>query len=332
MIPKVSIIIVNLDGGKIFDNCIKSLQKLKYKNYEVIVVDNASKIKPKVPNSYKLIINKSNLGFVGANNLGLKYAEGKYILLLNNDTKVSPNLLDVLVKKMESDSSIGVIQPKIYLMDKDKYLDNAGSFFTNLGFLEHWGFMCKDSKDFDKEREIFSAKGACMMVRHDLINKIGLFDKDYFAYFEESDFCWRAWLAGYKVIYYPKTFIYHKLGFTTKRQDVVKLNYLYYRNRIDSLIKNLEFKNLIWIIPIHILISFGIAIIFLLRGSYKNFKLIILAIRWNGTHLKKIWKKRQSVNKLRKASDREIFKKVRKPVNLLKHFKDFKRIEKDLQA
>jgi GT2 family glycosyltransferase len=328
--PKVSILIVNFNGGKVFEECIKSLQKINYKNYEVIVVDNGSDVKPILPKTYKLILNKENSGFVGGNNIGFKYVTGKYVLFLNNDTKVSPDLLKITIAKMESDSNIGVLQPKIYLMDKPGYLDNAGSFFTNIGFLDHWGFNKKDSPEFDKEREIFSAKGACMIARKDLIDKIGLFDEEYFAYFEESDFCWRVWLASYKIIFYPKTYIYHKVGFTTKRGNVNRLNYLYYRNRIDSLIKNLEFKNLIWIVPLHVFLSFGIAILFLMRGSFKNFKLILLAIIWNGKNFFRIWKKRQAVQSLRKVSDADIFRRVGTSVNFLKHYGDFKRVEKDL--
>lgn len=327
MKPKVSIIIVNFNGGQVFKDCLASLKKLKYKNYEIISVDNGS-----TDGTQKLtkIKNKKNLGFVGGNNQGIKFAKGKYVLLLNNDTKVAPDLLDVLVEKMESDETIGVVQPKIYLMDQPGYLDNAGSFLTNIGFLDHWGFNKKDSKEFDKEREIFSAKGACMMIKKDLINKVGLFDDDYFAYFEESDFCWRVWLSGYKILFFPKTYIYHKVGFTTKTQDVAFLNYLYYRNRICSLIKNLEFKNLIWIFPVHLIISFGIGSIFLIRGSYSNFSLVMRAIKWNFVNLDKTWVKRKSVQKLRSWSDKIIFERVGKKVNWKKFFGDFKRVEKDL--
>lgn len=325
--PKVSILIVNFNGGKVFKDCLQSLKGLKYSNYEVITVDNGSS-----DGTEKLakIRNKRNLGFVGGNNEGVKIAKGKYVLLLNNDTKVAPDLLDVLVSKMESDERIGVIQPKIYLMDKPGYLDNAGSFFTKIGFLEHWGFNKKDGKEFDSEKEIFAAKGACMLTRSDLIKKIGLFDQDYFAYFEESDFCWRAILTGYKILYYPKTSIQHKVGFTTKTQNVNFLNYLYYRNRICSLIKNLSTKNLLWIFPVHLFVSFGIAFLFLIRGSLENCMLILRAIRWNFVNLGKTLVKRNKIQKMRIVGDNEIFKSVGMPVDFGKFFADFKRIEKDL--
>ncbi len=326
--PKVSIVVVNFNGGKIFKDCLASIKKIKYPNYELVIVDNASS-----DGTEKLatINNKKNLGFVGGNNIGVNRSTGKYILLLNNDTTVPTDLLDVLVKKMEEDVNIGVIQPKIYLMDKKGYLDNAGSFFTKIGFLDHWGFMKKDGKEFDKEREIFSAKGACMLIRKDLIEKIGLFDEDYFAYFEESDFCWKSWIYGKSVIYYPKTYIKHKVGFTTKTQNVNFLNYLYYRNRICSLIKNLETKNLVWIVPIHVFLSIGIAFVFLIRGSWSNCLLILRAIRWNILNIFKTMEKRKQVQDMRRKSDKEIFNKVGNKVDLRKFFNDFKRVEKDLK-
>ncbi len=343
---KVSIIIVNWNGELILKDCLTSLSTLNYKNWELIIVDNASKdnsleiiekFRPKKVKT-ELIINKDNLGFVGGNNQAIKIADGKYILLLNSDTKIKPDLLSQLVFKMESDSGIGVIQPKILMMDNPKYLDNAGSFITQIGFLRHWGFQKKDSNEFNHEVEIFAAKGACMIIRKDLIDKIGLFDPDFFMYFEESDFCWRAWLTGYKVLYFPKTFIYHKVGFSIKRQNVSELNYHYYKNRIASLIKNFDNINVLWIVPFHVLLSLGIALIFLLRGSIKNPSIILRAIWWNITNLPKTLKKRVKIQKQRIVTDDFIFNAVGRKVNIFKlllfkdpFFKDFKRIEKDMK-
>jgi GT2 family glycosyltransferase len=217
-------------------------------------------------------------------------------------------------------------------MDKSGYLDNAGSFFTKIGFLEHWGFNKKDSGEFGKEKEIFSAKGACMMVRKDVLDRIGSFDEDYFAYFEESDLCWRVWIAGYKVLYFPKTNIRHKVGYTTKRQNVTYLNYLYYRNRISSIIKNLEFKNLIIVLPVHIFLSFGIACLFLMRGSLDSFMLIIRALIWNFMNIGVLLDKRKFVQGLRVVRDQEFFTKVERKVDWKKFISDFKRVEDDLSS
>src|SRR5688572_25488712 len=166
--PKVSIIITNYNGGQVLLDCIESVKKINYPNFEVVLIDDRSKdgsfeeaIKNKGKLKLKASRNKVNLGFAGANNAGLKLSSGDYVLLLNNDTKVDKLLLRKLVDRMEADPKIGVAQAKIKMMDQPKILDNAGSFLTKTGFLVHWGFGSRDSKEFTKETEIFSAKGAC---------------------------------------------------------------------------------------------------------------------------------------------------------------------------
>ena len=159
--PKVSIVIINWNGGKVFERCLQSLTKLTYSNWELLVVDNGSTDKSNfLPKQFfagsKLLSNKRNVGFALANNQATKKARGEYLLLLNNDTQVSPNLLDVLIDKMENDPSIGVVQPKIKMMADPQYLDNAGSFMTWTGFLSHWGYGMKDTGEFNREREVFS--------------------------------------------------------------------------------------------------------------------------------------------------------------------------------
>jgi len=330
----VSIIVVNWNGGRVFENYLKSLSKIDYPNWELIVVDNGSEDESneltKLIKGTKLIQNKKNLGFARANNQGYKRAKGKYILLLNNDTRVTRTFLTKLVSRIEEDETIGVIQPKIRMMDKPKYLDNAGSFWTWIGFLHHRGFGRRDSKEFSKEREIFSAKGAAMLVRREVIEKVGLFDRDFVSYFEESDFCWRTWLAGWRVLFYPRAVIYHKVGFTISRLDIGDINYHYYKNRINSLIKNLGARQLAITFPVHIAISKGIAFVFLVRGRPKNGLMIIKALWWNFINLKKTLRKRRRVQGLRRVSDREIFTRLGRPADFLQFYRDFKRVERDI--
>lgn len=335
--PLVSIIIVNWNGGEVFKECLQSLSGIDYAKWELIVVDNGSTDgSEKLPTTYKkipsskLIVNSSNLGFAVANNQGSQQAAGKYILLLNNDTKIMPNFLAKMVDRIESDPNLGVIQPKILIMDKPDYLDNAGSFFTRIGFLHHWGFMQKDGPEFDREREIFSAKGACMLIRKKVVDRVGLFDKDYFSYFEESDFCWRVWLAGYKVLYYPQAVIYHKVGFTIKRLNVLKINYHYYKNRVCSLIKNLDSRNFFITMTLHLIISLGIAGVFLLRFKFESSLMIIKAIWWNVIHLNDTLQKRKIVQNERKVSDGILWEDLSYPINWMQYWRDFRRVEKDM--
>lgn len=340
--PLVSIIIVSWNGGRVLQNCLQSLAKINYPKWELIFVDNGSTDgSPKSIKSItgtksikriEIIQNTSNLGFATANNQGYKKARGKYILLLNNDTTVLVDFLSKLVARMERDLLVGVVQPKIKLMDKPGYLDNAGSFFTRIGFLQHWGFLKKDNKEFDAEREIFSAKGACMLIRRSVVDEVGLFDDSFFSYFEESDFCWRVWLSGFEVIYYPQTTIYHKVGFTIRRLNVSHINYHYYKNRMRSLIKNLETPNLFIILIPHLLISLGISILFLIKLQFGNSFIVFRALYWNLFYLPSTWRKRRFVQATRKISDKRLFQKLARPVNWVQYWKDFRRVEKDLNG
>lgn len=336
----VSVIIVNWNGGGVLRDCLESLSKVRYPNWELVVVDNGStdeslvlirKLKVKSQKlKVKVVRNKENVGFARANNQGLKMTKGEYILLLNNDTKVEEDLLGKMVEKMEGEKDLGVVQPKIMMMDNPGYLDNAGSFLTWIGFLDHWGFGRKDGEEFSEEKEIFSAKGACMLIRREVVEKVGLFDEDYVSYFEESDFCWRVWLGGYRVLFFPKVKIFHKVGFTIKRMDVWGNNFHYYKNRICSLLKNLEVPNLLVILPLHLVVSMGIAMAFALRGHLRNSLIVFKAMWWNLVSIPSTLRKRREVVKIRVVGDREIFAKLMRRIDLGRYWNDFRRVERDL--
>lgn len=337
--PKVSIIITNFNGMQVLENCIKSVCELDYPNFEVILVDDCSSDKSiESVEKYKKIIdlkiykNKKNLGFAGSNNEGYKRSNGDYVLLLNNDTTVDKKLLSKLVDRFEEDDSIGAGQAKIKLMDKPSHLDNAGAFLTRTGFLTHWGFMQRDSKEYDKEKEIFSAKGACLFIRKDVIEKTGLFDADFGSYMEETDFCWRVWLYGKKIIYYPKTYIFHKVGFTFSNQfNPVSVNYNSFKNRISTLYKNLDTKNLFTILIFHIFIVFCIGIYYLITFQFEKTSMVFRALWWNVVNFRSINKKRRIVQNMRKVTDEYLFKKIMRKTNISHMLGNFLRVEKDMK-
>lgn len=326
--PLVSIIILTYDNGlPHIKNCLSSLSEIDYKSTEIIVVDNASKdetleyIKKHFP-EIKLIENKENLGFAIGNNQALKYALGKYILFLNNDTLVTPNFLDILVKDLERDKNIGAVQPKIrQLADKEK-LDACASFLTNTGFLYHFGYSQnqKDEK-YNKRLLMYSVKGACFLTRKSIIDKIGLFDEDYFAYFEETDFCHRVWLSGFKVCYEPRSEVYHLGGPDMKVSSEIIFHS--YKNRIQTYLKNLEVKTGIRIVSVHITISLLISFAYLIKGRFGYSVAIIKALGWSLLNIFNILKKRKFVQEeVRKVRDDKFLPKILKAAKLsyYKHF------------
>ncbi len=334
--PLVSIVIVNFNGYEVLVSCLKSIEKLDYANFEVLIVDNGSTDKSLSflealdSKQVKLIKSPKNVGFASGNNLALPSVKGEYLLLLNNDTVVPHNLLTVLVNKLESDKSIGALQPKIKFMDKPDILDNAGAYLNRLGLTVHWGFGEHDRDEFDHESEIFSAKGACLMTRTALVKTIGLFDDNFGSYFEESDFCWRVWLSGYRVLYYPSVSILHKVGFTSQKMDTVVVMLNSTKNRIFSLFKNLSTVNLFTIFLPHVFFLLGLGTYYLLRLQFKKSWMIYGAIWWNITHLTLLLRSRNQTQKLRARSDTDIFVVIMKPLDLKALFSHFKKVEANL--
>lgn len=311
----VSIIIVNWNGKEHLQKCLPLLFAQSYKKIEVILVDNASTddsigyVKQKFP-QVKIIINKKNLGFAGGNNAGYRFIRGEYVLFLNNDTKVTSSFLSHLVVAIESEKSIGGVGGKMLLMDNPKFIDSVGSFFTTTGFLYHYGAYKRDGEKYNSQIELYSARGACMMFKRSVLEEIkvegGIFDDSYFAYFEETDLCHRVWLAGYKIIFVPKSIIYHKLGATSEKLANSFVHYHSYKNRICSYVKNLGISNLVKVLPLHIFLCLAVSILYFVRGNMKVTWAIVRAIAWNCIFLRETIKKRAYIqDHIRKLDDRQ---------------------------
>jgi len=327
--PLVSIIIVNFNGKGYLMKCLRSLKKQSYENIEVIVVDNASIDgsvevirKIKIPHSrLQIIVNKENLGFAEANNIGYQRTKGELVLFLNNDTEVTRDFLKNLVQRILKDKKIGGVQSKIFLMDKRDTLDSVGSFLTMTGIMYHYGVFKKDSVKYSKYIAIHTAKGACMLFRRNVLEKVmvrgEIFDGRYFAYFEESDLCHRVWLAGYEIYFVPDSVIYHKMGATSSKLANPFVQFHSYKNRINSYLKNLEVKNLVRILVPHLFLCEVMSGYYLVRGSLGMALAIQKAMLWNILNISQTLSKRKIVqDRVRRVSDEEIFARVMKKVGL----------------
>lgn len=334
--PLISIIIVNLSGKQLLLDCLKSLKKSTYKNMEVIVVDNGSvddskeylKEEKIMGRKIILIENKENLGFAKANNQGIKKARGEYILLLNNDTVTTPDFLRILLEKISKDSLIAVVQPKIIFYGTRR-LQSGGAFFSPPGFLYYFGYG-QDPKHprYNKQMEIFSANGACMMIKKSVIDEIGLFDNDFFAYYEETDFCHRVWLAGYEVMYEPTAVVFHKGSQTSRKMNSEFVIFHSFKNKLMSSIKNFESGTLLKLIPTMILLYIFLGIVYLLTLQTKPAFGIIRSLAWNIFYFPRILIKRGRIQKMRKVEDKVYLGKVSRPFNIHYYFNMF--LEKEV--
>ncbi len=286
--PLVSIITVNYNQSGVTIDLLKSLRKITYKNFEVIVVDNASpndnleKIEQDFP-EVKLIKSKENLGFAGGNNLGIRVAKGKYLLFINNDTEVDAGFMEPLVNKLESDSKIGVVSPKIRFHHSPTVIQFAGYTPMNMITIRNnlVGYRQVDEGQFDTECESPFGHGAAMMVPMEVVKKVGLMADIYFLYYEEHDWFMRIRKAGYKIFYIPSSLVLHKESISTGKESPLKIHYIA-RNRIVFMRRNLSSSKLIISTLYQLFISFPKNYFtYLLKRDFKLLSAIHRAFVWN---------------------------------------------------
>jgi GT2 family glycosyltransferase len=291
---------------------------------EIIVVDNGSSdgsqsvIRKEFP-KVRLIENKINTGYAGGCNIGMKEALGNYFLLLNNDVEVASNFLVEMLKAVESDKTIGFVQPKILSIQRPEYFDYSGGAG---GEIDVFGFpfargrvfikIEKDELQYDDfPREIFWASGTAVLVRRSLVEKIGLLDEDFFAHMEEIDLNWRGHLAGYKSVITSNTKIFHYSGYTLSAENPRKM-YLNHRNNLIMILKNYSVKSLIWVLPIRIFLEF-VALGYATVTQNSNWaKGVLRGLAFVIKNFNSIWKKHKQVQKFRAVSDSEIMKSMYK--------------------
>lgn len=224
--PKVSIIMLNWNSYPVTRDCLLSLRKMSYPNFEVILVDNGShdsspeELSRDFP-EVEMIRNPRNLGFAAGNNVGIRKALGRgtdYLLLLNNDTVVAPNFLCELVRVAESDPSIGMLNPKIYFFEPADRIWYAGGVCRPWRvFPIHLGLRKRDDGSYNQTREVSFTTGCALLIKAELVRKIGLLDEAFFLSFEDADWSMRASRAGFKQFYVPSSVIWHKDSYDTTR-------------------------------------------------------------------------------------------------------------------
>jgi len=242
--PDISIITVNYNG--LNDTCelIESIRQHVTLSYELIVVDNASSEDETtyLKDHYEEIICircKENLGFSGGNNMGIRQAHGKYILLLNNDTLVKNDSFRFLIETLESDSRIGAVSPKIKFAFPPQNIQFAG--YTSLSSItlrnRLIGFGEKDKGQYDAPAPTPYLHGAALMLKRETIQKAGLMPEIYFLYYEELDWCTQMTRLGFKLYYEPRCTVFHKESQSTGQKSPLRTFYMT-RNRLLYAIRN----------------------------------------------------------------------------------------------
>jgi hypothetical protein len=254
--PKVSIIILNWNGLKDTIECLESLRKITYPNYDVIVVDNGSEgndaqvLKERFGDYIHVIRNARNYGFAGGANIGMKYAMDNsrldYVLLLNNDTVVDPIFLTEMVKVAQTDSLFGIVSAKIYFYDDPNRLQlvwgkinllTGEPVYTPRRIADRFQRRKMDRGQYDSLKVVGLVSGCCFLIKRCVLENIGFLDEGYFFYGEDTDFCFRARKEGYKTVYTPAAKVWHKLGRSSNKVTALSRYYVG-RNRFRFMKKH----------------------------------------------------------------------------------------------
>ena len=280
---RLSIITINYNGLK--DTC-ELIESIPFNsNMEVIVVDNASKqdeastISEKYPH-VKVIRSNQNLGFAGGNNLGIKEAQGKYILLINNDTYLKEFRIDPLIERLESSNKIAIVCPKLRFAWGSNPIQFAG--YTPLSRItvrnQAFGFGEEDKGQYDCAHPTPYAHGAAMLMKRAAIEKVGLMPECFFLYYEELDWSMMFTRAGYEIWYDPACTVYHKESQTTGQNSPLRTYYIT-RNRLLLVKRNYKgiYKHLSYIYLIGIVATRNI-IKYTLQGRFDLVKAVCKGI------------------------------------------------------
>jgi len=307
----ISMLLVNCNRVDVTLRCIESLRKNNYKNMEIIVVDNGSDEKDvrqlKKVKDIKLILLDKNIGYAKGLNIGAKNSKGDYIFFLNNDITLKKDALDRLIEVLESDKDIGIVNSSIIKKDwgKGKF---RGSRYNTLSIMD-LPIMINDVPTNNKEpnEEKFWASAGCSAYRRKDFKTP--FDSSYFLYAEDIYFSWLARTRGKKIVFVPRSEIYHWPNSTTDllvKRDPKMGNFFTFlreRNRLMNIFLFLENKTLLKVFPM-IVISVLIQNIRFPKNVRHNLK----AYFWFIKNAKKVLKKRERIQKSRTVGDNKVIR------------------------
>jgi len=307
-------VILNYNGKKLLDRCLTSVLNTKYSPFELILVDNASmdgsvefvQRRFHGSNALRIIPNKSDLGCAEASNVGARLASGKYIVFLDNDTEVDSLWLSELVNVMETDPVAGAAQSKLLLMKERKTIDSSGDFVSCYGTVYSRGMYERDLGQYDRQEEVFSPRSAAMIVRKEALFSVGMFDPNFFFILEDVDLGWRMRLHGYRILFVPKSIVYHLSGASTRKRPKSLRVFHGVKNRLAMLLKNLELTNLARYLPGAITLAAASIVVYIILRRPMLGLAVSSAILWNLKHLKKTWIERIRVQSSRKVDDSQI--------------------------
>lgn len=317
----ISIIIINWNGRGLLENCLQALEHQTLRPLEIIVVDNASTddsvawLQTQHP-TVKLICNERNLGFAAANNQGWRVARGEAIALLNNDAWPEPTWLAHLVAPLTTDARLGMVASKMVFAHQPNLINSVGIGIDRCGVVWDEGGG-QGADEFLEPAEIFGPCAGAGLYRRALLDDVGLFDEDFFAYLEDVDLAWRARWRGWRAGYAPTAIVHHVHSASFQEGSALK-TFLLARNKIWVLVKNYPAPYVWLYLPLILLYDAASLAYALWRGQGHS----AWRGRWQGwTALRAVWRKRQAIQAPASTPPQEIFswlQPVRAPWHVLR--------------
>lgn len=257
MPPRVIVIILNWNGKRFLERCLRSLFSQSYQDFEVVLVDNGSTdgsvsfVSEQFPH-VRLIANQENLGFAAANNQAIRATDSEFVVTLNNDTEADPTWLAELVHAADVDERVGACASKMLFADCPETINSAGIALDRAAIAWDWRGGETDNPEEQGLVEVFGACAGAALYRRTMLEEIGLFDEDFFAYLEDVDLAWRAQRAGWRAVSVPTARVYHLHSGTAIEGSSFK-NRLLGRNKVWLVAKNYPWPQLLWYLPIILL-------------------------------------------------------------------------------
>ena len=314
--PLVSIIILNYNAGELLIECIDSIKKSSFNNYEIILVDNNSKddshtaCKEKFPD-IKLIENSENLGYCEGNNVGIRIAQGEFIVILNPDTIVKSNWLEELISAYEENGE-GFYQPKFLATSEKSLLLSTGNMMQIFGFGYARSKGETDKKQYETFEKINYASGTCLFTSKNVLDSIGLFDSFLFAFHDDLELCLRGRMNNIFSFYVPKSIVYHPVEGTSFKWSPLKFKLLE-RNRKYCLLTLYDRSTFFRMLPALFLVDIAVFFFYMRKGLLK---MKISADVEILKSFKTINKKYSENQKIKKLSDKELISELKNEVNV----------------
>jgi GT2 family glycosyltransferase len=320
-LASISIIVPNFNGEKFLEKCLKSVLSSNYSDLEVLFVDDASTdASIKIVESFRqphlrIIRNSQRIGAAACRNRAIKEARGEYIVFLDNDTEVKPDWLAEIVEVFQSDSSIGGVQCKLMDFSDRERIQAAGLYL-----IPHtlWGIARgqgeKNGEKWNKIEDV-AAISAALVVKQEVLDKVGGFDEKLAIYTEDLDFSLRVWLAGYRIVLAPHSIVYHWAKPVEMRKSMgASKREIYFhlcKNSLRSIIKNYQIGNMLKYLFYSAIVNVGRGFFVLFRkGDLSALIGTTKGIFWNIINIRDTLKRRRKVQVARKVSDEFVMQKI----------------------